>query len=233
VKAGVFPPMLDEDTNCPHLPLSFNAAPGSSFHGRHSYPGGLPIHEANNDQSDINFTDLYRGSYGSLDPHGTPVFDGKKSEPGAYINQDVLLAAPMWHDWGKTMVFQWNADGTEFTELNFGGAGTNDAWGAPGDSRTGGHHIISIAESMTRGMPPELVITQASAYSAPTSGNEYKGRKPAARGGDPSSDRSHCKRLSDHRWHGQPAPSAIAPSGIGRQPQRAGPDESARRVRVT
>jgi hypothetical protein len=174
VKAGVFPPILNEGTNCPHLPLSFNAAPGSAFHGHHSYPGGLPIHEANNDQSDINFADLYRGSYGSLDPHGTPMFDGKKSDPNAYVNQDVILAAPMWHDWGKTMVFQWNSDGTEFTELNFGGAGINDAWGAPGDSRTGGHHIISIAESMTRGMPPELVITQASAHSAPTSGNEYK-----------------------------------------------------------
>src|SRR5215831_11731942 len=72
------------------------------------------------------------------------------------------------------MVFQWNADGTEFTELNFGGTGTNDAWGAPGDSRTGGHHMLSVAESMKRGLPPELVITQASAHSAPTSGNEYK-----------------------------------------------------------
>lgn len=55
VKAGVFPPILDEGASCPHLPLSFNAAPGSAFHGHHSYPGGLPIHEANNDQSDINF----------------------------------------------------------------------------------------------------------------------------------------------------------------------------------
>src|SRR5262249_53985188 len=44
----------------------------------------------------------------------------------------------------------------------------------PGDSRTGGHHMLSIAESMKRGMSPELVITQASAHSAPTSGNEYK-----------------------------------------------------------
>jgi hypothetical protein len=174
VKAGVFPPILEEGTNCPHLPLSFNAAPGSSFHGHHSYPGGLPVHEANNDQSDINFANLYRGSYGSLDPHDNAIFDGKKSDPNAFINQDVILAAPMWHDWGKTMVFQWTGDGTEFTELNFGGAGINDAWGTPGDSRTGGHHIISIAESMTRGMPPELVITQASAHSAPTSGNEYK-----------------------------------------------------------
>ena len=174
VKAGVFPPVLDEGTNCPHLPLSFDAAPGSAFHGHHSYPGGLPIHEANNDQSDINFADLYRGSYGSTGAHDLPVNKGEKKQSDVFINQDVILAAPMWHDWAKTMVFQWNADGSEFTELNFGGTGTNDAWGTPGDSRTGGHHMISIAESMKRSMPPELVITQASAHSAPTSGNEYK-----------------------------------------------------------
>src|SRR5215831_10591302 len=72
------------------------------------------------------------------------------------------------------MVFQWNADGTEFAELNFGGTGTLDAFGSPGDSRTGGHHILSVAESMKRGLPPELVITQASAHSAPTLGNEFK-----------------------------------------------------------
>jgi hypothetical protein len=174
MKAGVFPPILDEGTSCPHLPLSFDAAPGSTFHGHHSYPGGLPIHEANNDQSDINFADLYRGSYGSNGPHGLPVNKGEKKQSNIEINQDVILAAPMWHDWAKTMVFQWNADGSEFTELNFGGAGTKDAWGTPGDSRTGGHHMLSIAESMKRGMSPELVITQAPAHSAPTSGNEYK-----------------------------------------------------------
>jgi hypothetical protein len=174
MKAGVFPPILDEGTNCPHLPLSFNAAPGSAFHGHHSYPGGLPIHEANNDQSDINFADLYRGTYGSSGAGSLPVVKGEKRQSNVYINQDVILAAPIWHDWAKSMVFQWNQDGSEFTELNFGGTGTNDAWGTPGDSRTGGHHMISIAESMRRGMPPELVITQASAHSAPTSGNEYK-----------------------------------------------------------
>jgi hypothetical protein len=174
IKAGVFPPVRDEGTACPHLPLSFDAAPGSAFHGHHSYPGGLPIHEANNQQSDINFADLYRGSYGSNGAHDLPVIKGEKKQSSVFIDQDIILAAPMWHDWAKTMVFQWNADGSEFTELNFGGTGTNDAWGTPGDSRTGGHHMLSVAESMKRGLPPELVITQASAHSAPTSGNEYK-----------------------------------------------------------
>src|SRR5215468_10041715 len=174
IKAGVFPPVRDEGTPCPHLPLSFDAAPGSAFHGHHSYPGGLPIHEANNQQSDINFADLYRGSYGSNGSHDLPVIKGEKKQSSVFIDQDIILAAPMWHDWAKSIVFQWNADGSEFSELNFGGTGTNDAWGSPGDSRTGGHHMISVAESMKRGLPPELVITQASAHSAPTSGNEYK-----------------------------------------------------------
>lgn len=71
-------------------------------------------------------------------------------------------------------MFQWNADGTEFAEFNFGGNGATDNYGAAGDSRTGGHHIIGIAESMARGLSPKFVITQASAHSNPTSGNEYK-----------------------------------------------------------
>jgi hypothetical protein len=174
VKAGVFPSVINDGSACPLLPLSFAAAPGSNFGGHHSYPGGLAVHESFNDQSAINFADTYRGEYGQLGARGFPVARGSRSEGDVAINQDVILAAPIWHDWAKRMVFQWNADGTEFTELNFGGSGTNDNFGTPGDSRTGGHHIISIAETMARGLPPILVITQAAAHSAPTLGNEFK-----------------------------------------------------------
>jgi len=52
--AGVFPPVLDEGSACPHLPQAFFSAPGSVYGGHHSYPGGLPIHESNNDISDQN-----------------------------------------------------------------------------------------------------------------------------------------------------------------------------------
>lgn len=58
--------------------------------------------------------------------------------------------------------------------MNFGGNGKTDNYGALGDSKTGGHHIIGLAETMKRGLSPEFVITQASAHSAPTLGNEYK-----------------------------------------------------------
>jgi hypothetical protein len=174
VKAGVFPPVLNDGTACPMLPLTFEATPGSNFGGHHSYPGGLAVHESFNDQSSINFADTYRGEFGSLGPKQLPVARGAQPNGDVRISQDVILAAPIWHDWGKMMVFQWNSDGTEFTELNFGGSGTNDNFGTPGDSRTGGHHIISIAETMARGLPPLLVITQASAHSAPSLGNEFK-----------------------------------------------------------
>ncbi len=175
VKAGVFPPILADGSACPHLPLSFDATPGSNFGGHHSYPGGLAVHESFNDQSSINFAATYRGEYNQLGFGRLPVAEGTSPRPqDGFINQDLILAAPIWHDWAKMMVFQWNADGTEFTELNFGGNGATDNAGAAGDSRTGGHHILSVAESMARGLSPAMVITQASAHSAPTLGNEFK-----------------------------------------------------------
>ena len=183
--AGIFPPILEEGTKCPHLPQKFTSAPGSAFGGHHSYPGGLPIHESFNDLSDLNFANGYRFIYGHTSADGLPQLrsSGKYGETienddetanDLLLSQDLILAAPIWHDWAKSIVFQWNADGTEFQELNFGGNGTTDAFGAAGDSRTGSHHILSIAESMKRGLRTDIIIAQASAHSTPTSGNEYK-----------------------------------------------------------
>ena len=186
VRAAVFPPVLQAESSCPQLPQPLESAPGSAFGGHHSYPGGLPVHESNNDRSDINLARQYQTSYGSTDRQGLPVVKGDGDadddhehhrharKGGLPIDADVIVAAPIWHDWAKTIVFQWNADGSEFAEFNFGGNGTTDAWGAAGDSRTGGHHIMSVAEAMARGLSPLMVITQASAHSAPTLGNEYK-----------------------------------------------------------
>ncbi len=180
VKAGVFPPVLHDGSSCPTLPQTFFSSPGSVFDGHHSYPGGLPVHESNNETADVNLASEYRSVYGSTNG-GWAVVDpllpggrGENPHPAVFIDEDIIVGAPLWHDWAKPMVFQWNADGSEFVELNFGGNGSTDAWGAPGDSRTGGHHIIGVAEAMKRGLDPAFVITQASAHSAPTSGNEYK-----------------------------------------------------------
>jgi len=183
VRVAVFPPILQADADCPQLPQPLESAPGSAFGGHHSYPGGLPVHEANNDLSDKNLASQYQAIYGSTSRSSLPQVEADSDgdehrhharESALPIDDDVIIAAPIWHDWAKTIVFQWNADGSEFSEFNFGGAGTTDAWGAAGDSRTGGHHILSVAEAMARGLSPLMVITQASAHSAPTLGNEYK-----------------------------------------------------------
>jgi hypothetical protein len=177
LKAGVFPPLSDETGTCPHLPQVFGSAPGSFFGGHHSYPGGLAVHESFNLSSDLSFADNYRKIYGGTSADGlaeiaaAPPASDKAAIP---IDQDIIIAAPVWHDWAKQMVFQWNEDGTEFTELNFGGNGKTDNYGAAGDSKTGGHHIIGIAEAMARKLSPAFVVTQASAHAAPTAGNEFK-----------------------------------------------------------
>lgn len=180
LKAGIFPPVLNEGSHCPHLPQTFFSAPGSNFGGHHSYPGGLTVHEANNDIAAVNLADGYRKMYGhSSDGFATlnpiPFSDPRGENPtDIFIDQNIILAAPIWHDWAKSIVFQWNNDGSEFQELSLGGNGVTDNNGAPGDSKTGGHHILSIAEAMKRGLIPTFVITQASAHSAPTLGNEFK-----------------------------------------------------------
>jgi hypothetical protein len=182
--AGVFPPVLNDPSTCPKLPQRFWSAPGSSFGGHHSYPGGLPVHESNNDTADIDLAAEYDNVYGGTTDRGLAVVNvpgihhPKPDNPSANalnLNQDLILGAPIWHDWAKSIVFQWNADGSEFQELSIGGSGAGmDDYGAPGDARTGGHHILSIAESITRGFSPAFIITQACAHSAPTSGNEFK-----------------------------------------------------------
>lgn len=177
--AGVYPAIANDGSACPQLPQAFFSAPGSVFAGHHSYPGGLMIHEANNDTSDQYLANQYRAMYGQSDD-GFVALDRQvlnkspRERSTVFIDQDIIVGAPIWHDWGKSIVFQWNADGTEFPELNFGGNGVTDNNGQPGNSKTGGHHIIGVAEAIARGLSPAFVITQASAHSNPTSGNEYK-----------------------------------------------------------
>lgn len=174
--AGVFPGVRDEGTACPKLPMPYIASPGSVFGGHHSQPGGLAMHVAVNLTSALNLADTYRGVYGSLNAKGMPAMRGKGGEAAdadVLIDQDIVIAAPIWHDWAKTIVFQWNEDGSEFIEMNYGGNGKTDAWGAPGNTKTSSHHILGIAEAIIRGMPPALVIAHASAHGAPNAGNEF------------------------------------------------------------
>ena len=157
-RAGVFPPVLDDGTACPHLPQRFFSAPGSGTGGHHTYPGGLVVHESFNQSSSLSFADNYRRVFGHSGLDGLAEIDGFLPRPDVAISDDIMTAAPLWHDWAKAIVFQWNSDGSEFAELHIGG--------------TGGHHILGVAETMKRGLAADFVITQASAHNTPTEGNE-------------------------------------------------------------
>jgi hypothetical protein len=178
LEAGVFPPVVDEGSQCPRLRQPFSAAPGSYFGGHHSYPGGLAIHEANNEIASTNLAAEYRRVYGNSSSGFPSLRSGLLAAPSGgtdvSIDQDIIVAAPIWHDWAKSIVFQWNEDGSEFPELNLGGNGETDNYKAQGNSKTGTHHILSLAEAMARRMDPILVVTMASAHSAPSNGNEFK-----------------------------------------------------------
>ena len=172
---GVFPVLPEAASTCPKMPQSYGSAPGSSFGGHHSHPGGLALHAAFNLTNGLQLANGYRQIYGSSRSDGMPVVAaGVDGTSDVFVSEDLMIAAPIWHDWAKIMVFQWNADGTEFSEFNFGGNGKTDAWGGAGDSRTGAHHILGAAEGIKRGLPADFVITVMSAHAAPTGGNEYK-----------------------------------------------------------
>lgn len=160
LEAGLFVPLKDEETSCPKLPLSFEAAPGSPGLGHHSWPGGLPQHVMLNLVMAQDSLKAYQGS-GAL--------------PGPRQKEaDFLAGAVLWHDWAKALVAQWGADGRAATEVRLGGLGQKDRFGQPGDSRTGAHHILSVAESMARELPAEMVVAQAGSHAALTGGDAYK-----------------------------------------------------------
>lgn len=72
---------------------------------------------------------------------------------GFAVDRDVVIASQILHDLHKAWVFQWGEDGESRTELKLAG--------------TGEHHPFSIAESLVRGLPPEVVVAQACAHDHP------------------------------------------------------------------
>lgn len=153
--AGVFPPVRDDGSGCPHLPQPFYASPGGDNTGHHRWPGGLPVHTAFNAHIGIALAREY--------DHQT----------GLHSDHNAVIAAALWHDWAKTLVFQWRADGREFAEARLGGQGVADDFGQPGDSRTGAHHILGLAEAMARGLSPGQVLIQACAHASPAGGRDW------------------------------------------------------------
>jgi hypothetical protein len=118
------------------------------------------VHESFNSLSNLSFATNYRRVFGRSGFDGLAEIDGAVVRADVTVGEDIMIAAPLWHDWAKAIVFQWNADGSEFAELHIGG--------------TGGHHILGVAETMKRGLPADFVVTQVSAHAGPTEGNEPK-----------------------------------------------------------
>lgn len=74
------------------------------------------------------------------------------------VHRDIAVAGQALHDIEKPFVFQWQEDGTSLPEYTIAGQGA--------------HHVISLAEVIYRGFPPEEVVAQACAHGAPTSAGD-------------------------------------------------------------
>ncbi|HLZ31142.1 MAG TPA: metal-dependent phosphohydrolase [Chloroflexota bacterium] len=140
---GIFPPVADAT----QTPQPFWSAPGSTYAGHHSYPGGLATHEWTNASLAAQFVTSYDARYGLV------------SESGA-IDPSMAQAAPLWHDIMKPTVFQWHADGSEIVEQTI--------------ADTGGHHPLSGAEAIVRGLPADFVVALLGAHDPPQLGTSYQ-----------------------------------------------------------
>ena len=74
------------------------------------------------------------------------------------ISRDIIISAQALHDLAKPLVFQWQKDQSSLTEYQIAG--------------TGAHHILSLAEVIYRGFPPEEIVAQACAHTIPTGKDE-------------------------------------------------------------
>jgi hypothetical protein len=140
---GIFPPGTEPGATSAVQP--FWAAPGSGEGSHHGYPGGLALHESFNATVAVTLATTYDAHY----------FGGRPT-----VSRDTAIAAALYHDVMKTVVFGWNEDGTIFDELAIAG--------------TGGHHVLSGAEAIARGRDPRFVTTLLSAHAAPSLGDETK-----------------------------------------------------------
>jgi hypothetical protein len=132
-------------TERPGLVQPFWSTPGSADDSHHAYPGGLLVHELFNARMAEGYGQTYDGIY----------FNRR----GA-VDRDLVILAALYHDVMKTVVFQYKDDGTFFTELTIG--------------ETGGHHVLSGAEAISRGESARLVTVLLSAHAAPSLGDEKK-----------------------------------------------------------
>lgn len=70
-----------------------------------------------------------------------------------HLDRDVIIAAQTLHDLHKPWVFQWQENGASRTEKKL--------------ASTGEHHVLGVAESISRGLPAEVCVAQACAHNHP------------------------------------------------------------------
>ena len=139
--SGIFPPGTDGSS----VAQPFWSAPGSAYDSHHSYPGGLLVHELFNARMAEHFAQTYNVEYFNAQPQ---------------VDRDLGIAAAFYHDIMKTVVFQFNEDGSLLPELQIAG--------------TGGHHCLSGAEAIARGHDARFVTVLLSAHAAPSLGDQVK-----------------------------------------------------------
>ncbi|MPM33117.1 hypothetical protein SDC9_79685 [bioreactor metagenome] len=81
------------------------------------------------------------------------IYQAYQESFGYNMDKDVLIAAQCLHDIAKPWILQWNNDGATIAEPRIAGEGA--------------HHVISIAESIYRGLPNDVVVAQACAHNPP------------------------------------------------------------------
>lgn len=69
------------------------------------------------------------------------------------LSYDAAVGGELLHDLHKPWVFAWQPDGASRKEETL--------------AKTGEHHVLSLAESMKRGLPREVVVAQACAHEHP------------------------------------------------------------------
>lgn len=72
---------------------------------------------------------------------------------GHKLDRDLLISAQILHDCMKPWVLQWREDGGSLPQ--------------PRTEHTSSHHILGLAESIYRKMPPSVVIAQCCTHNAP------------------------------------------------------------------
>lgn len=83
------------------------------------------------------------------------IFEAYRDVYGFDLDRDAVVTSQMLHDLHKPWVFAWGPTGESRTEKPLAG--------------TGEHHVLSVAESIVRGLPASMIVAQACAHNHPGS----------------------------------------------------------------